>query len=80
MGRDQQTREDHHLPFEGIMKQDLYVDILEISLLPFIREVFPDGRKLMQVNDSKHASNYVRAWMERNGLNWWNSPFESPRP
>ena len=61
------------------MNQELYVDILESSLLPFIREVFPpNGHKLMQDNDPKHASNFARVWMARNGVNWWKTPPESP--
>jgi len=29
--------------FEGIMVKEVYVDILEQTLLPFIHDVFPDG-------------------------------------
>lgn len=42
--------------FEGIMKKELYVDILEKSLLPFIQSTYPDAHKFMQDNDPKHTS------------------------
>ena len=33
--------------FDGIMDAELYVKILESTLLPFIAEKFPDGHRLM---------------------------------
>lgn len=37
--------------FEGTMDWYVDVDILKGTLLPFIREVYPDGHKLMQDNN-----------------------------
>ena len=64
--------------FEGIMDKEFYVDILEETLLPFIHEVHPDSHKFFQDNDPKHTSRYAASFMERNGINWWKSPPESP--
>lgn len=64
--------------FEGIMNKELYAEILEKTLLPFTRRVFPDGYNFMQDNDPKHTSKYVREWMESNGVVWWKTPPESP--
>lgn len=45
------------LIFTGIMKKEFYVtEILEGTLLPFIRETFPDGHRFQQDNDPKHKS------------------------
>lgn len=33
--------------FEGIMDADMYVDILEKTLIPFINKVFPDGHRFI---------------------------------
>lgn len=60
------------------MKAPLYTQILEQTLLPFIADVYPDGAKFMQDNDPKHTSRYAAEWMERNGINWWKTPAESP--
>ena len=64
--------------FEGIMKKELFVEILEGTLLPFINNVYPDGHKFMQDNDPKHTSGYASQWMQDNGVNWWKTPAESP--
>ena len=64
--------------FEGIMDKELYVDILEQTLLPFIRTVYPDSHKFFQDNNPKHTSHYAASFMERNGINWWKTPPESP--
>ena len=64
--------------FDGIMKKELYVEILEQTLLPFIHTTFPDTHKLMQDNDPKHTSLCARNWMEQNAVVWWKTPPESP--
>ena len=39
--------------FEGIMHSDLYCNILEDTLIPFINKTLPNHR-FMQGNDPKH--------------------------
>ena len=64
--------------FEGIMKKELHVSILEGTLLPFISDVYPEEHRFMQDNDPKHTSGYAAHWMEDNSINWWRTPAESP--
>ena len=60
------------------MTKELYVQILEQSLLTFVRTTYPDSHKLMQDNDPKHTSHYAQRWMQENGIVWWKTPPESP--
>ena len=64
--------------FEGIMKKELYTDILDATLLPFIRDYWPEGHKFMQDNDPKHTSKHAQKWITDNNINWWKTPAESP--
>ena len=40
--------------FDGIMKQELFVDILAL-----INALYPGGHRLMMDNDPKHTSRYA---------------------
>ena len=64
--------------FEGIMNAELFIDILDKTLLPFIDSVYPEGHKFMQDNDPKHSSNMTKQWLEDKSVNWWKTPAESP--
>ena len=60
------------------MKKELFVSILEGTLLPFIANVYPEERRFVQNNDPKHTSGYAADWMRDNSINWWKTPAESP--
>ena len=70
-------RKDWAMHFEGIMKE-LFVSILEGTLVPFITDVFPEEHRFMQDNDPKHTSGYAADWMKDNSINWWKTPAKSP--
>lgn len=63
--------------FDGIMDADLFCNILETTLVPFIRETLPNHR-FMQDNDPKHTSRRAKAFFEEKNINWWRTPPESP--
>ena len=64
--------------FTGIMDAPRLKQILEVGLLPFIQEVYPDGHRLYQDNDPKHTSLSVSDFFEEHGVVWWPTPPESP--
>lgn len=64
--------------FEGTMNAKLYVKILRAALLPFIKDVYPESHKLMQDNDPKHTATMTADFSEKEGVNWWKTPPESP--
>ena len=64
--------------FEGIMTAEGYENILREGLLPFLRNVYPTGHRVMQDNDPKHTSNRVADFLQAEGVNWWKTPPESP--
>lgn len=64
--------------FDGIMNAVLYGNILKKTLMPFIRDVYPSGHKLMQDNDPKHTSHYIQNFFDEKNINWWKTPPESP--
>ena len=66
--------------FSGIMNAEKLKLIFTAcaSLLPFIQEKFPDGHKLFQDKDPKHASSAIEEFFGRNNVEWWPSPPESP--
>ena len=67
------------LIFEGIMRKEFFTDmILKDCSVPFIRVMYPHGCRLMMDNDPKHCSNYAHDFMDRNGVDWWRTPAESP--
>ena len=63
--------------FESIMDADLYCNILESTLIPFLCNTLPD-HQFMQENDPKHTSIIAKAISEDNGINCRRTPLESP--
>ena len=51
--------------FGGIMNAEGYVQLLQESLVPFIRNVYSDGHRLMQDNDPKHTSRKAQVFLIR---------------
>ena len=60
------------------MDAPLYMDILEKTLFPFVKDVFPDSHRFMADNDPKHNSKIAKKFLEDNGIYWWRTPVESP--
>ena len=60
------------------MNGPLFVQILDQSLLPFLKERLPDQHRYMQDNDPKHTSRCAQAFFSANNVNWWKNPPESP--
>ena len=60
------------------MKKELYIQILDQTLLPFIRDVYPESHRLMADNDPKHTSGAAQTFLEEMGIFWWRTPAESP--
>ena len=52
------------------MVKEVYVDILEQMLLPFIHDVFPDGHRFMQDNDPNHFSKLAKEFRRTHNVNW----------
>lgn len=59
------------------MNAPLYTNILDSTLLPFVKDVFPDSHRFMQDNDPKHTSRHAQGFLEGD-INWWKTPPESP--
>lgn len=64
--------------FTGIMTAVRYTKILEVGLVPFVRNNFPSGHRFQQDNDPKHCAKYTKRYMTANDINWWPTPAESP--
>ena len=59
------------------MDADRYIQVLQQTLLPFLREVLPQCR-FMQDNAPMHTSRKAREFFDENSINWWKPPPESP--
>ena len=70
MGRYQPQRTYSNLHFQSVMNASLYIEILDQTLVPFLREGYPDGHRFMQDNGSKHTSKKAQVFLESAGINW----------
>ena len=46
----------HVIIFSGIINAEHLAVVFQAGLLPFLRDRYPDGHRLQQDNDPKHAS------------------------
>ena len=63
--------------FQVTLVKELFVDILDKTFLPFIKDIIPQHR-FMQDNDPKYTSGYAKDWIEEKEINCWKTPPESP--
>ena len=47
------------------MDANLYTDILNQFLVPFVQTVYPHGHKFMQDNDPKHTSRHSKIFLKK---------------
>ena len=64
--------------FEGKMNAPLFVSILRSTLLPFIKDIYPDGHRFIQDNDPKQCSKLAQKFYKEEGVIWWPTLPESP--
>ncbi len=67
------------LVFKDIMDGEFFrKDILQGTLLPYLRKYFQDGHRFQQDNDPKHTSHDNVQFMKDAGINWMKTTAESP--
>ena len=64
--------------FEGRMDANMYVNILDCCLIPFVNKHYPNGHRFMQDNDPKHTSKRAVQFFQDRNINRWSTPRESP--
>ena len=68
----------HHIPVEGNINSQKYVDILEENLWPVLAKVFPTGLWIFQDNATTHTSRFTMQWKTNNHLPTMMWPAQSP--
>ena len=64
--------------FEGIMYSKDFQNLLQASVIPFVREKMPYGHRFFMDNDPKHTSSSTRRFMIRNDIRHFPTPAQSP--
>ena len=59
------------------MNADRYIEVLQQTLLPFLRGVLTQCR-FLQDNAPRHTSRKAKEFFDANSINWWKTPPESP--
>ena len=57
--------------FSNIMDGPRYQQILEVGLVPFLNECFPDCHRVQKDNDPKHCSDHIDKFFAENEIVWW---------
>ena len=60
--------------FEGKMNARLFMEILDDTLVPFIKDVYPDGCHLVRDNVHKHSSRAAHKFYEERKVDWKKRP------
>ena len=55
-----------------------YTRILDVALVPFIQQQYPEGHSFQEDNDLKCTSRWAQTYFEQEGMNWWHTPASSP--
>ena len=74
----EQRSNQYYNMFTGVINAERLETVLEVGLLPFIRDKFAAGHRLQHDNDPKHSSERIETFFEENNVNWWPTPPESP--
>ena len=63
--------------FGSTLTSTQYRKVLDAALFPFINKLYHDSFRLMQDNDPKQTSRYIKAYFQMKSLNWWKTPASS---
>lgn len=62
----------------GIMDRFMYKDILQTHLVPYMDELMPLTAIFQHDNDPKHASRFVKEWIQKENITEMIWPSQSP--
>ena len=60
------------------MNATLNTDILDATLIPFIRDHYTRHHRFQQDNDPKHTSRWAQNYFATKQINWWRTPPSRP--